>query len=415
MVPVEGKITKNARSLYFTLMWLAQKQSWRDGQEKFTAPLADVLKTMRYESRNMAEIRDALTAMVTTAIVWQSPSGHEISSWGVSGMISHAEIVKTSAGSILEWSYSPKIRPSLLDPDLYARGLEAIELGTNASMALYDICKRYQRSATYKNGLTPRHPWRWWHPVLTGVPDGVDDESEWKIFHRDVIKPAVGRINSRMPLEVRPIVHKVGNRVVDLQFQVIKKVNFRSPDSKPTTASGLKEVGRLIAAGISQRQAELLFEEHGEEEIARGADILETRQANQSLPVVQSPARYIVEVLKNNVTTDSSSVLVTVKKQDAREKQRMLQLLDDYRKLKMDQAWALYRESTDADKAQLLDEFRLQSLVKAPASTQRLFEQKGLAAVVIQSLMRNFLAVHFFGELWNKPSNDDLLRFAVAR
>ena len=81
----------------------------------------------------------------------------------------------------------------------------------------------------------------------------------------------------------------------------------------------------------------------------------------------------------------------------------------------MDEAWALYRESPDDDKSELLDQFRLQWLVKAPASTQRLFEQKGIAAFAIKSLMRNFLAVHFFGEFWNKPSNDELLRFAVAR
>jgi hypothetical protein len=415
MVPVDGKITKTDRSLYFTMMWFAQQEGWRDGQEVFKSRLSDVLKAMNYESRNLAAIRDALTSMVTTAIVWQSPSSHEISSWGVSGMISHAEIVTTSAGTFLEWSYSSKVRPSLLDPGLYTRGLEAIELGTNASMALYDICKRYQRSPTYKNGLTPRQPWRWWHPVLTGVPNAVDENSEFKYFYRDVIKPAVARINSKMPLEVTPIVHKIGNRVVDLQFQVIKKENFKKPDLKPTKESGLKEVGRLIAAGISQKQAELLFDEHGEEEISRGADILETRQANHNLPAVKSPDRYIYEVLKNNVTTDSSSVLVSVKKQDAREKQRMLQLLEDYRRFKMDEAWALYRESTDADKAELLDQFRLQALVKAPASTQRLFEQKGIAAVAIQGLMRNFLAVHFFDELWNKPSNDELLRFAVSR
>ena len=348
MAPVEGgRISYIERKLYFTLMWFAQKQGWSVGQECFAAPLAQVLKKMDYNSRNMIVIRDALKTMTTTAVEWQSPTEGEGSKWGVSGMISHAEIISSRAGSTLEWSYSPKVRPTILEPYPYARGSLELQglLRSYSSLALYDICSRYLTSAT---GLTPKRHWLWWRPVLTGGSDGLDSEPEFKTFNRDVIKKAIAEINMNSPILIRLILHKVGQRVHELQFHAARKKNYTPPLASVKTATGLKEIGRAIAAGISQKQAELLFEEHGEETLSKGVDILEDRQAKQFLPPVNQPKKYLEEVLNNYPIDAATGALVNLKNEDALEKQKRLRLLDQFRANKLEEAWALYSESNES-------------------------------------------------------------------
>lgn len=415
MTPAEGgRISYIERKMYFTLMWFAQKQGWTAGQEFFSAPLSAVLSKMDYNSRNMAVIRDALKAMTTTAIEWQSPTENEGSKWGVSGMISHAEIITSRAGSVLEWSYSPKVRPTILDPHPYARGSLELQgqLRTYASLALYDICSRYLTSAT---GLTPRRHWLWWRPVLTGGSDGLDSYPEFKTFNRDVIKRAIAEINSNSPLEVQIILHKTGTRVQEIQFRAARKKEYTPPLANIKTESGLKEIGRAIAAGVAQKQAELLFEEHGEQSLAKGVDILQDRQAKQSLPPVKAPQRYLKQVLNNNPIDAETGVLVNIKKEDAIEKQKRLQLLEQYRANKLEEAWGLFGQSNEGDKQAISEQFRLQELSRAPASIQRLYEQKGLQPPAVRALMRNYLAGHFFGEFWNKPSDEELFSFSLLR
>jgi hypothetical protein len=327
-------------------------------------------------------------------------------------MISHAEIISNRAGSTLEWSYSPKVRPTILEPYPYARGSLELQglLRSYSSLALYDICSRYLTSAT---GLTPKRHWLWWRPVLTGGSDGLDSEPEFKTFNRDVIKKAIAEINMNSPILIRLILHKVGQRVHELQFHAARKKNYTPPLASVKTATGLKEIGRAIAAGISQKQAELLFEEHGEETLSKGVDILEDRQAKQFLPPVNQPKKYLEEVLNNYPIDAATGALVNLKNEDALEKQKRLRLLDQYRANKLEEAWALYSESNESEKDRLTGNFRQTVMSKVPGSTQRLFEQKGFQAVSVRSLMRTYLAEQFFGEFWNKPSDDALFTFSL--
>lgn len=414
MVPEEGgRISYIERKLYYTLIFFAQQQGWKEGQEVFRAPLSDVLKKMGYRSRNLAVIREALTAMVTTSVEWQSPTPTEGTSWGVSGMISHAEISGGHAGSTLEWSYSPKIRVSILDPHPYARGSLEVQsvLRSYASLALYDICSRYFTSST---GLTPRRHWQWWRPVLTGGSDGLDVDPQFKIFNRDVLKKAIFDVNKHTGIDVRLVTHKVGHRIVDIQFHSTRKLDYQAPLQGVKTVAGLKEIGRAIAAGVSQKQAELFLEKHGEESLASGIDILRERQEKTSLAPVKEPKEYLRAVLTNQTFDASTGALVDARKEAALERQQRLTALAQYRANRLEQAWRLYGECTDQEREDLSQRF-VQTVIKnALASTRKLYERTGLQSDAIRSHMRNFLAAHFFGENWNMPNDDELFKFVLT-
>jgi len=413
MAPAEGgRITVIERRLYFTLMWFAQRQGWQVGQESFQAPLAEVLKKMNYRSRNMKLIRDALTSMTTTPVEWQSPTAGEGSNWGVSGMISHAEIISSRSGSTLEWSYSPKVRPEILNPFPFARGSLEVQdvLKTHAALALYDIVTRYLSSAT---GLTPRRHWTWWRPVLSGNADSLDTSSEFKSFNRDYVKKAMKEINAKTTVDVELITHKAGPRVMELQFRATRKKNYKPPLQNINTESSLKEIGRAISLGITQRQAELFFDEHGENTLSKGLDVLEERLGKPGLRPVEKPKDYLEKVLNNQAIDAQTGALVDAQKEQALVKQKKIELLEQYRANRLQAAWELYQESIDSDKSFLEERFTSEILEKGPASTKRLYEQKAFQATSVRSLMKTFLADHYFGEGWKTPNDDALFRFAL--
>lgn len=413
MAPAEGgRITVIERRLYFTLMWFAQRQGWQVGQESFSAPLAEVLKKMNYKSRNMKLIRDALTSMTTTPVEWQSPTAGEGSNWGVSGMISHAEIISSRLGSTLEWSYSPKVRPEILNPFPFARGSLEVQdlLKTHAGLALYDIVTRYLSSAT---GLTPRRHWSWWRPVLTGNADSMDSDVEFKSFNRDYVKKAINEINSKTAVNVELITHKAGPKVVELQFRATRKKNYKPPLQNINTESGLKEIGRAISLGITQRQAELFFDEHGENTLSKGLDALQERIAKPGLRPVEKPKQYLEKVLENHPIDAQTGALIDIQKEQALEKQKRIELLEQYRANRLQAAWELYQESNDSEKQFLTEQFVMQVLDKGPESTKRLYEQKGFQATSVRSLMKTNLAEHYFGDGWKTPNDDVLFRFAL--
>lgn len=340
MAPAEGgRITVIERRLYFTLMWFAQRQGWQVGQESFQAPLAEVLKKMNYRSRNMRLIREALTSMTTTPVEWQSPTAGEGSNWGVSGMISHAGIISSRSGSILEWSYSPKVRPEILNPFPFARGSLEVQdvLKTHAGLALYDIVTRYLSSAT---GLTPRRHWTWWRPVLSGNADSLDTASEFKSFNRDYIKKAVNEINAKTTVDVELITHKAGPKVVELQFKATRKKNYKPPLQNINTESGLKEIGRAISLGITQRQAELFFDEHGEDTLSKGLDVLQERLAKPGLKPVEKRKDYLETVLDNQAINAQTGALIDTQKEQALEKQKRIELLEQFRANRLQAGWS---------------------------------------------------------------------------
>lgn len=413
MTPAEGgRINVIERKLYFTLMWFAQRQGWQIGQEIFHAPLAEVLKKMNYNSRNMKLIRDALTSMTTTAIAWQSPTAGEGSNWGVSGMISYAGIMSNRSGSKLEWSYSPKVRAEILDPFPFARGSLEVQdlLKTHAGLALYDIVTRYLSSAT---GLTPRRHWTWWRPVLTGNWNSVNSLVEFKAFNRDYVKKAMNEINSKTTVNVELITHKAGAKVVDLQFRASRKKNYKPPLQCVNTESSLKEIGRAISLGITQKQAELFFDEHGENTLSKGLDILEERLANLCKHPIEKPNSYLETVLKNHAIEAQTDVITNSQNEQVLEKRKRIELLAQFRANHLESAWALYQESNDNDKRFLDERFVLEVLDKGPPSIKRLYEQKGCHTASVKSLMKTFLAQSYFGEGWKSPNADALFSFAL--
>jgi hypothetical protein len=264
LVPTRDKISLLTRKIYNVMMHHAQAQG--SAQTTYRARLKDVIYLVDFNSNNTELLKEYFRSMVTTKVEWQSPtrSEGEGATWGVSGMIAHAEFLTGRAGEVtLEWSYSPKLQQAILDPQRYARiSLSVVaQLRTHASLALYEICSRYVDNPA---GLTARNHWTWWRPVLTGSPDSqAETYKEWKYFKRDCIAKAVAEVNHVTDIEVEAVEHKQGRAMGDLQFIVRRKAQQKLPLSALPSPVDLQLIGRSINCGMAQNRADKLFEKYG--------------------------------------------------------------------------------------------------------------------------------------------------------
>jgi hypothetical protein len=409
IVPTRDKISLLTRKIYNVMMHHAQAQG--SAQMTYRARLKDVIHLVDFNSNNTELLKEYFRSMVTTKVEWQSPtrSEGEGATWGVSGMIAHAEFVPGGAGEVmLEWSYSPKLQQAILDPQRYARiSLSVVaQLRTHAALALYEICSRYVDNPA---GLTARNHWSWWRPVLTGSPDShAETYKEWKYFKRDCIAKAVAEVNHITDIDVEAIEHKQGRAMGDLQFAVRRKAQQKLPLSALPSPVDLQLIGRAINSGVSQARAEKLFEKYGSDAMVRALDQLESRQQRTAMEPVRSAEKYLAALLS------SPAEVAPIEDKGGLKKIRAsrIALLESYRARRRSEAESLFNEMPADDQKQLLQGFA-ESLRSNPA-VAKTYEKRGLDAPMTRAVFTRFVADSLFGDGWDNPSDTVLLDHAIA-
>lgn len=411
IVAQKQRITLVSRLSYNVLMWLAQRQG--GNEEVFRAPLKDLLEKLQFKSHNTEVIKNYMREMVTTKVEWRSPTEGEGARWGVSALLAHAEIINEKGTVWLEWSYSPKIKRAVLDPERFGSMSidDQTELNSYAALALYEYCARYCNNPS---GLTSKQPLEWFRPVLTGAPeDQLETYTEYKYFKRSVIKPAILEVNRKTDLNIDVIEHRNGRVVTELQFHVQRKSKqAKAPLAGIESEQSLKGVAKAIGVGIAQQDAEALIGKHGTEAFVQGVQALEQRQQRLDLEPIKTPAKYLDTVISNQ-PEQILNVLSEVKESSYNDRAQKLALLERYRDHQRKKAEALFKESIEADQSALIVEFEMRIINKAEAAILRSYRARGIETRMIRALFLQFLAEHFFGANWQTPSDSALLEFSL--
>ena len=408
IVPTKDRISILARKVYNVMMFYAQAQGVE--QQIYRVRLRDVIYNIDFNSNNTEILKEHLRQMVTTKVEWQSPTRGEGTSWGVSALIAHAELLHEGGEVMMEWSYAPNIKQAILDPLRFARISLTFQsqLKSTPGLVLYEICSRYVDNP---GGLTARQHWTWWRPVLTGFPEGQGGTyDEWKYFKRDVIKGAVAEVNQVTDLQIEAVEHKRGRAMQELQFKVARKEG-RPAMSKAVTPVNLKHIGRAINHGVSQERAEKFLERYGEQAFTQGVDALEARADRKDLEQVRAPEKFLGAILANStVAQDQTPTSPTTTRN---EKASRVALLEKYRDRKRAEAESLFKEMPDGEQANLLADFELLVIGKANPAVQKSYRSRGLAATMARALFLKFIAASMFGQGWETPSDSDLLTFSL--
>lgn len=426
LMPTKGgrRITVFERKLYNVLLHRAQGLGVQD---EYSARMHEIIKDTDFGSNNTEHVKKALKNLMTTVVEWQSPTSGEIEDWEACVLISGAAIRKNKSTKAvtLTWRYDVRIREQLLSPDRYARLImESItQLRTHAAIALYEICVRYVDNPGRK---TARQHWRWWRPVLCGQAYEAE-KGEYRYFKRDVLLPAIAEINQYTELEIsKPLEFKERDNktISDLQFEVRLKSSKAMPATDPKTldkvqTADLHLIGLALKLGLTQDEAEKLYQQHGAEALKKGLGDLEKRMAmpEQVTAAVGKPGAYLRTIMRSNASASAKATPAKPESRDRTDKElehNKAALMEEWLRRKKDHLRSLFQELPEADQAELLAKFRELVSSQLPSMLKRL-ETSGWNHKMLRDNFAMFLGEAWQGAEWNKPTLDELLTLALEK
>jgi len=411
IVPKSAKITLLGRKSYNVLLFEAQEQGL--DHEVHRAPLARIIKGVDFDSNDTEVIKRHLRAMVSTTVEWQSPTRGEGSAWNVSGLLAHAKLTKESGQVWVEWSYAVNLKKELLEPTVFARlKLEVIsQLRTHAAVALYEICTRYKDIAR-----TSRQPWRWWHPVLTGVPHSASVERlEYRIFKRDTLKPAIAEVNAMTDLEVELVEHKQGRAVSEIQFSIRTKTAAATPSRGSGGPVDLGLVARAVELGVDDQKAEELLIEHGADRFGTAPQSLAERLAKAYPGPVKNKTRYLVAVLADLASAPARPTPAPAMPTPAPSaSKREARWREEWLRRRREQLIAEIQSLAPEVQQSLVDDLLAQMDERGvhPSIRKRLATNGWTHPMVVQEMVR-FYAQGAHGDDWDTVSPDEVLTIAA--
>lgn len=306
----EGRLSLLSRKIFNVMVYHAQRVRVKgenapidtDAAKKyFWIPLADVARDAAYDSKDTELLKEHVQELQNIRIY-----SEDAIQWTSERLVSSVKLVNPKGlnkkGGMLWFGFAfpPEVESMVMSPGSYTKlsvYYQAL-LRSGASLALYEICRRY---ATNPSKVTNRSEWEWWYGALTGNPVR-EALPEYKYFKRDVIKPAIAEINMVTDISVELIEHKQGRRVAALQFKVTPAQQSPLMFPAPPVIDG-DLVQRMMALGISQEDACNILATTEDGKLRATLDLTETRLRNQKASKVDSPAGYFKTALRDGYAT----------------------------------------------------------------------------------------------------------------
>lgn len=311
IVPLNRSLTVTARKAYNVMLHLAQREG-DTGDAGFSAPLNAILRGFGVGNNVASDAKRYIDQMTGTKIEWRPLSEGE--QWllplsdeaaaappavddardelRIFNMLAEVRLYKKNGENWVTWFYPPTVKEQMLGPHRWARlELEVIaRLSTYTAVALYEICARYRDNP---GGVTSRHPWGWWVPVLKGSEAGK--QREWRKFKNEFVNPAMREINAVSDIELELLEYKQGRAIADVQFGVRKKP--AQTWSQTPEPPDMTQVLRALRLGLREPDVDALIDRYGEPAMASALDAMERSQASQGAKPILNKAAYLKTIL----------------------------------------------------------------------------------------------------------------------
>lgn len=264
----------------------------------FWIPFIELARDTGYQSNDTKKLKNHLQKLVNIQIVTEN-----FSQWTSQNLISAFTLVNSlglrrKGGQLwLGFTFPPEVEAAIMHPDSYTKltFLYQSKFRSGASLALYEICRRY---LTNPSKLSTRNSWQWWYQVLTGhsIEQNIP---EYKITKRDTFKKAISEVNLVTDITIELLEYRQGRKIIDLQFKVFKssktKLNFLIPSI--TDATILK---KLIGFGMTQKEASSICASTEKTKLLATITLVEKRIAKKNIIPIHSITAYLKQGLKEN-------------------------------------------------------------------------------------------------------------------
>ncbi len=404
---ITGGIQSKTQRLAFNAMLKhALEEHARNPGEKvdtYSISRVELMRTINYTSPNRKHLKDTLAAMQKLTVQWDYLQQDGDSIWGSCVLLPFVGFDRDR----IYYSYSPQIKPMLLEPKIYARLDLRIQRAfrLDASAALYEWVNRFR---TNPSKLTNEMRWEEWRWVIYGEVNEKSVLNEYKIFKREKLKPAILEINEKSDLTITLHENRDGGRSVKyLQFTVEEKDIFKlEQDGDKDVANGARGEWdkRLETLGVSPRERKKILDVYTPEEIEAGWRFTSERVNDKSKPPIKSAGAYLKRALEGKYAPEAP-----VKKPatgGSGEIAAMQDIQARFTKKRHDDAAAMFVEMPDEDREAAIAEYN--ALQEASAALVPAAASKRTPRVMVPFYA--WLAKKYWGE----PTAQEIFEFAVT-
>lgn len=366
-------------------------------QEEHTILLPTLVELMGYETNNYDFLKEAFRGLVDLKFEWNLLENNKIDVWGVATAIAQAEI----DGNLCRYSYAPKVREKMYNPDIYALIDLSVQgkFGKNGyALALYENCLRFRsqkKTIFFSLPLLKK---------LLGVAENAY-VNDFKSFNRDVIKTSIATVNEVGNILLKSEFQRENRKVVAVQFIITEKFvalpsDLTSSDADPVIVSMLREYG------LSEKSAKTEASMHSEEYIK---SVLRYVDSKVAVNKVDDIPAYTVKALKEGWMMNETKFSKAKREKETfeketrvyeREMQKIKEAFSEFRKSRI----AQIREDLSSEMTESLDREFVSTLLPHELDT---LKRSGLGSAIIQSRFNHFIA----GKYLTKPEEIDLEAF----
>ena len=251
-IQIQSKITHLQRRVWNVL--LANAYDELPNQDIHRVSVAELAKSLGFNSRNEDYLKETLEALVDCIVKWNVLGKDKKERWGVAALLGSAEI----ENGICTYSFAAHLRYKLYNPRIYTKLNLRLQnrFTSRYALILWEICFDYFDTAR-NHGETPFIPLNTFKELM-GI--ALDDYPTFKTLNQRVIKPAIKEINELTNFFVEVDQKRIGRKIGELKFRISRLKEL--PSVEPVQETFLFDIEdlppvafKLVQAGVSRKEA----------------------------------------------------------------------------------------------------------------------------------------------------------------
>jgi hypothetical protein len=395
--PVDrGSLTKGDLLLWLKIIQEIQQMT---PARSYSLPMRPLMIFMNNE-RRYDRIKTQLRALNRTQVEWNNSTGKDKEVWGVSTLISQAEIIKDGGTIMLEIELPGTVDKGVRELTQFSaiNLLLARELHSTAALNLYRIAVAYETNPSH---LTFKRTVSEWDEILRGASRDPTKELVYKYMKRDLLQPAIEELKQMTHLDVELIEHRErgGRAVTHLQFIVKAKAQ---PVVKTVDPADLLAKSALKSMGLRAAEIPAIVDQYGAERIMRN---VEYTQAELAKGTVRTPRAYLKRAIIDDYA-QQGEVIDAKPPKAKKEKPNMADVaLGRFKAWRLEEAEKIFMEMTRKQSEAEWNEFA--NLDGKAATLVRAVKAKGLSSPLVKQAFFDWMAT----KTWGPVNNDTLIAF----
>ena len=255
-IQIESKITHLQRRAWNVL--LANAYNELPNQEVHRVSVAELAKSLGFNSRDYDHLKETLEALVDCTVKWNILGKDKKEEWGVASLLAEARI----KDGICTYAYPPYLRTRLYNPRIYTKLNLRLQnqFISRYALILWEVCFDYF-DLSRNEGETSFIPIETFRELM-GLEKG--EYPVFKELNRNVIKPAIKEINALTNFHIEVENKRFGRKIAELKFRIsrIREIpTIQEPEAQQNPISfdieDLPKIAiKLIEAGVSRKEAQ---------------------------------------------------------------------------------------------------------------------------------------------------------------